>query len=229
MDKTLPSPPRRVLRWQWTVLSALVVMQFVAITWLWRHGAFEALEQLVRRPRPQVTSVQEWKQALARDPRPGLRVPPVNLRDSDGLRLDLPARDRASGMLFVHSCTDCVAPYIAIWNRLHRAYPEADFYVVPVTPEATSIQAFRYSHRLGVRFITDGNASLLKVCNPFFLPRAYLIGPKGNLVYVQPPSASTASALEQVRATLVRDRRSYRQSRDAQRGQRMGGHDGRSP
>lgn len=187
------------------MLLALLAVQAAAIAWAGRTGGLAGLASLarsLRRPDGQVMIPQEWRRTLARDPKPGARLPAVHLKDSDGTGVSIPVAGHPGGILFIGSCTDCVAGRVAYWDELQREHPEAALYVAPVSAASAVIREFKLSHRLGVPFIADGQDKLAAAYNPFFLPRAYLFNESGRITYVQPPSVPIDAALARAGALL---------------------------
>src|SRR5437879_2121401 len=84
-------------------LLALLAVQAAAIAWAGCTGGIAGLASLahsLRRPAEQVMSPQEWRQTLARDPKPGARLPAVHLKDSDGRSVSIPVAGHPGGILF---------------------------------------------------------------------------------------------------------------------------------
>lgn len=192
--------------WKRGLLFALLAAQSAAVLSVGRHGGFQALaarlQQAPPRP-PHVATLHEWQLALARDPKPGTRLPAISLTDSEGGHLAVGDGARPGGILFINSCTNCVAAYVASWDALQRDHPEFDLYVVPASPDPELIRQFKQWHHLSVRFVVNGQLPLIRACNPYFLPRIYLYHRSGQLTYVQPSSVATEAALAEIRAALA--------------------------
>jgi hypothetical protein len=192
------------------VLMGVVATQVVIIGWLAYQGAYASLVNRFRPSSSEATNLQEEQRILARDPKLGTELPVEQLRDSDGRSIADASSGKSIGILFLSDCTECAADdYLGHWDKIQKSHPELRLYVVSSVNNVQRMREFVTKHKLHVRFVVQGSEDLIRVCNPFFLPRIYLFDRNKRLSYVQPSSTSIGSALSLIRKKFTADQNSH--------------------
>ena len=185
--------------WQVRLLLVLFIVQVFAIMILGLSGQFGVIGRswTVAGSQP-VMAIQEWRENATRDPKIGTVLSQIPYVDDEGKQSTIPRPGRPAGLIFIASCTECVAPELLRWNEIHKNHPESAFYIVPTKKDLDVIQNFKKKHRIDLPFIVEDNGRLAELCNPYFLPRIYLLGATGKFALIQSPEVSSKDTLTQV-------------------------------
>ncbi len=158
-----------------------------------------------------ISTVNDWGESLrslrSRDPANGSRLPLGSLVDSTGVERVPGASGRYCALLFIGSCTECATEQLLEWNRLQEEHRHVDIWVVAIEGRADLVDAFRLRHGLRTPFILGEGTNLERVCNPFFVPRVYLLDDRCRLLYVQDSYTPTRLAIAQIHKKIRELRR----------------------
>ena len=132
---------------------------------------------------------EEWipilRLAAEKDPRVGIQVSLDGLTDWEGKPLQLPYREKMTGVLFI--CGQCgMEEKLATFYEFSQNHAEKlQMVVVYVGQPSEELFVFWRSFK-GVVWARDPNLTVFEMLNVLYMPRFYLVAPDGTLRYISP-------------------------------------------
>lgn len=124
------------------------------------------------------------------------------LTDSNGARLSTINTNKPIAILFVSSCSTCIAQKVTELEKIQVLHPDIECLVVPMDADIPKVLNYKRFHNMQSRVIVDEKQELTNDCNPYFKPRVYLFDKHHKLKYIQSPNTSTIVAIKDIDSIL---------------------------
>jgi len=135
-------------------------------------------------------------------PRVGTKWGPWRIPDSSGSPRRLPSPGRPTVVIALGGCSTCSLKDVVHWASVIPACPQADWYCL--APDARKWESqYPAAVREAMVFLTSKDMSYHRRLGASFVPRVFVAGADGTLLYLQPPGTSQEAAVSAVRELLT--------------------------